>query len=240
MERPASALIVALDVPSAEGALALVKRLRDIPVSLFKVGSELFTAAGPQCVREILDQGGQVFLDLKFHDIPNTVARATAAAARLGVSLLTVHATGGVDMMRAAKQAVHEVSPQTRVVAVTLLTSLAQEDLARGGVVVKLQDLVMRLAEMAAEAGLDGVVTSPNEVGLLRRYFSRPFLLVTPGIRPFWAVEAGGQKRVATPAAALAAGADYIVVGRPIIAAPDPARAAASILDELRAASPTF
>jgi orotidine-5'-phosphate decarboxylase len=240
MERPASRLIVALDFPSAEAALALVDHLRAIPVGMFKVGSELFTAAGPQLVREILGQRRQVFLDLKFHDIPNTVAGAVAAAASLGASLLTVHAPGGVQMMRAAAGAARAASPQTRVLAVTVLTSLARQELKRSGVSRSPQQQVLALAKMAREAGLDGVVASPQEVEALRRRFPKPFLLVTPGIRPTWAAAAGDQKRVATPSAALAAGADYIVVGRPITAAPDPAQAAARIVDELANASRKF
>lgn len=245
MERAASPLIVALDYASAAPAVELVRRLEGVPVGMFKVGSELFTAAGPQIVRDILRQGQQVFLDLKFHDIPNTVARAAEAAARLGVSLLNVHAAGGEAMMRAAGRAVRQVSPGTRVIAVTLLTSLSQEDLARSGVRRTSQEQVSLLAEMAAEAELDGVVASPLEASALRQRFPRPFLLVTPGIRPSWAVTPGtaeveDQKRVATPTDALAAGADYIVVGRPITAAPEPAEAAARIVDELRAVSSTF
>ena len=241
----ASPLIVALDFPSAEPAARLLERLLAVPVGMFKVGSELFTAAGPQFVSETLRQKNRaVFLDLKFHDIPNTVAGAAHAAARLGVTLLTVHAAGGVAMMRAAASAVHEVSPETRLLAVTLLTSLAKEDLVRGGVVGAPQDHVLRLAEMAVQAGLDGVVASPEEVAALRRYFPRPFLLVTPGIRPTWATPpatvAEDQRRVATPAAALAAGADLIVVGRPITSAPDPEEAANRVLEELQAGTRPF
>ena len=241
----ASPLIVALDFPSAEPAARLVERLRAVPVGLFKVGSELFTAAGPQFVSETLRQKNRaVFLDLKFHDIPNTVAGAARAAARLGVSLLTVHAAGGVAMMRAAAGAVREVSPETRLLAVTLLTSLAQEDLVRGGVVGAPQDHVLRLAEMAVQAGLDGVVASAAEAATVRRYFPRPFLLVTPGIRPSWArrpaAQAEDQQRVATPADALAAGADFVVVGRPITSAPDPEEAANRVLRELRAGTGPF
>ena len=241
----ASPLIVALDFPSADPAAQLLERLRAVPVGMFKVGSELFTAAGPQFVRETLQQNNRaVFLDLKFHDIPNTTVGAARAAARLGVSLLTVHAAGGVAMMRAAARAAREVSPETRMLAVTMLTSLTQEDLARTGVVQAPQDHVSRLAEMAVQAGLDGVVASPEEVATLRRQFPRPFLLVTPGIRPTWATPpasgAEDQRRVATPAAALAAGADFIVVGRPITAAPDPAEAANRILEELRTGSAPF
>ena len=210
------------------------------------MGSELFTAAGPQFVRETLRQKNRgVFLDLKFHDIPNTVAGAARAAARLGAAMLTVHAAGGLGTMRAAARAVREVSPETRLLAVTLLSSLTQQDLERSGVAGAPQEHVLRLTEMAVQAGLDGVVTSPAEAATVRRYFPRPFLLVTPGIRPAWgtapaAADADDQQRVATPAAALAAGADFIVVGRPITTAPDPVEAANRILDELRAGSGRF
>lgn len=228
-----SPLVVALDFSSEAGAVTLVDRLRDTPVGFFKVGSELFTACGPRVVADLVERGLRVFLDLKFHDIPNTVAGAAAAAARLKASLLTVHASGGVAMMRAAAEAVRELSPDTRVLAVTVLTSLAQQDLARAGLQASPREQVLLLAELADEAGVDGLVASPEETEELRRHFPRPFLLVAPGIRPSWAA-AQDQKRVATPSAALAAGADLIVVGRPISHAPDPAEAARRILEEVR------
>lgn len=230
---PHSPLIVALDYPAPAAALDLVRHLQGVNIGLFKVGSELFTASGPALVQDITSRNRHVFLDLKFHDIPNTVAGAVAATARLGVWLLNVHASGGLAMMRAARQAAEQTEPRPRVIAVTLLTSLGHADLERAGLSRTPEEQVLWLAEMAAEAGLDGVVASPAEAVALRRRFSRPFLIVTPGIRPAWAVEAGGQKRVATPQDAMAAGADFIVVGRPITAAPDPIEAAAKILEEI-------
>jgi len=200
---------------------------------MFKVGSELFTVAGPALVREIIHRHLQVFLDLKFHDIPNTVAGAVRAAAGLNVALVDVHAGGGLEMMRAAVRAAREAPGHTRVIAVTVLTSLAGEDLERLGVHRGPLEQVLQLAQMAAEAGLDGVVASASEARQLRSRFPRPFLIVTPGIRPAWCASPGDQKRPATPAEALAAGADFIVVGRPVIAAPDPAEAAVRILEEL-------
>lgn len=229
--RTASPLIVALDFAAGQTAMEAVRRLGDAPVGMFKVGSELFTAAGPEFVRNLAAQHG-VFLDLKFHDIPNTVAGAVAAAVQLSVAMLNVHASGGITMMRAARQAAAP-GGATRVIAVTLLTSLGSPDLAQIGIARSPGEQAVRLAEMAAEAGMDGIVCSPAEVAQLRRRFPPPFLLVTPGIRPSWAAEAADQKRLATPAAAIAAGADYIVVGRPITRAPDPREAVLRILDEI-------
>lgn len=219
----------------------MVRCLEGLEVGMFKVGSELFLSAGPDVVRAVKDRGFRVFLDLKFHDIPNTVAGAVAAAGRLGVDLLNVHASGGEAMMRAALAAARAGSPRLRLIAVTVLTSLAAGDLQRAGIASGPQEQVLCLATLAAESGLDGVVTSAAEAASLRARFPRPFLIVTPGIRPDWP-EAGwqqrpgtlaDQKRVATPAGALAAGADYIVVGRPITQAPDPRAAVTRILEEL-------
>lgn len=208
---------------------------------MFKVGSELFTSAGPGFVRGLAAQEQRIFLDLKFHDIPSTVAGAVRAAGRLGIRLLNVHASGGAAMMRAALAAARETSPGMQLIAVTVLTSLAAEDLSAAGIARSAGEQVLRLAEMAAEAGLDGVVASAEEAAMLRARFPRPFLIVTPGIRP---AAVGGQqptgphdqRRIATPSEALAAGADYIVVGRPITHAPDPLQAALRIVEELRAA----
>jgi len=231
----ASPLIVALDYAKAPEALELVRRLHGVPVGMFKIGSELFTAAGPGLVSQIRQEGHDLFLDLKFHDIPNTVAGAVRAAARLGVGLLNVHASGGLAMMRAALEAAREAAPAMRVIAVTVLTSLGARDLERMGISAEPRDQVLRLAEMAAEAGLDGVVASAEEAALLRQRFPRPFLIVTPGIRPAGpGMAAADQKRVATPAAALGAGADFLVVGRPITRAADPRQAALRLLEELR------
>ena len=222
-------LIVALDVPGADAARALVGRLAG-KVGLFKVGSELFTAAGPELVREIVGRGARVFLDLKFHDIPNTVAGAVASATRLGVSLLTVHGLGGREMLEAAVGALPAMG--TRLLAITILTSHDDDTLDQVGLGTPVPDAVLRLALLAKESSLDGVVASPHEVGLIREACGSDFLIVTPGIRPAGAAR-GDQARAATPAAALEAGADYLVVGRPVTAAEDPAAAADAIVREM-------
>jgi len=234
-------LIVALDVRTLAEARALVAALRDV-VGLFKVGSQLFTTAGPEIVKEIIDSGARVFLDLKFHDIPNQVAGAARAATELGVSMFTVHASGGAEMMSRAAEAVTETASRAglarpRVVAVTVLTSVDSVTLSEIGMASSPLECVLRLARLAADSGLDGVVASPLEAQALRSSLANPgFLLVTPGVRP-----AGGalddQKRVTTPAAALSAGADYLVIGRPITGAKDPVGAARTILAELENAS---
>jgi orotidine-5'-phosphate decarboxylase len=222
-------LIVALDVPQRDAARALVDRLAG-HVGLFKVGSQVFTAAGPELVREIVGRGEKVFLDLKFHDIPNTVAGAVASATRLGVSLVDVHGLGGRAMMEAAVGALPAMG--TRLLAITILTSHDEETLGEIGVNGSMAESVRRLAQLAKEAGVDGVVASPHEVALVREACGSDFLIVTPGIRPAGAA-LGDQARAATPAAALAAGADYVVVGRPITGAPDPAAAADAIVREM-------
>jgi orotidine-5'-phosphate decarboxylase len=222
-------LIVALDVPQRDAARALVDRLAG-HVGLFKVGSQVFTAAGPEIVREIVGRGERVFLDLKFHDIPNTVAGAVASATRLGVSLVDVHGLGGRAMMEAAVGALPAMG--TRLLAITILTSHDEETLGEIGVNGSMAESVRRLAQLAMEAGVDGVVASPHEVALVREACGKDFLIVTPGIRPAGAA-LGDQARAATPAAALAAGADYLVVGRPITGADDPAAAADAIVREM-------
>ena len=222
-------LIVALDVPKAEAARALVDRLAG-HVGMFKVGSQLFTAAGPDLVHEIVGRGEKVFLDLKFHDIPNTVAGAVASASRLGVSFIDVHGLGGRAMMEAGVGALPAMG--TRLLAITILTSHDEDTLGEIGVNGSMADSVRRLAQLAKEAGTDGVVASPHEVALVREACGTDFLIVTPGIRPA-GVAKGDQARAATPAAALAAGADYIVVGRPITEATDPAAAADAIVREM-------
>ncbi len=226
-----SRIIVALDYPEAAPALALAERL-DPALCRLKVGKELFVSAGPRLVEELVDRGYQVFLDLKFHDIPNTVAQACAAAARLGVWMLNVHASGGSTMMRAAREALEAMHPRPRLIAVTVLTSLSRPDLAEIGLDLPPEEQVMRLARLTHEAGLDGVVCSAREAERLRQKLGSDFLLVTPGIRP-----AGGagddQQRVLTPIQALRAGADYLVVGRPITRAPDPVAALQSMRDEI-------
>jgi len=225
-------LIVALDVPQTEPARDLVDRLAG-RVGMFKVGSQLFTAAGPGFVREIVGRGEKVFLDLKFHDIPNTVAGAVSSASRLGVTLLDVHGLGGRAMLEAAVGALPAM--QTRLLAITVLTSHDEDSLDQIGVNGGVTDSVRRLALLARDAGLDGVVASPHEVGLIREACGPDFLIVTPGIRPAGAAP-GDQARPATPAAALAAGADYIVVGRPITASEDPAAAADAIVGAMQSA----
>ncbi len=226
MLAPRDRLVAALDFPDGGAALAMAHRLRG-EVGMFKVGKQLFTAAGPGLVRELVQQGDRVFLDLKYHDIPNTVAGAVEAAAGLGVSLVNVHASGGRAMLRAAAQAAQ--GSGTRVLAVTVLTSLGASDLAEIGFPEPPQRLVLRLARLAQESGLDGVVASPNEVRLLREALGPQFLIVTPGVRPADALPQD-QVRVATPQQAVRAGADYIVVGRPITRAADPAAAAREIV----------
>ena len=228
---PRERLIVALDVPGASQADALVERLA--PVSgAFKVGSQLFTATGPDFVRRLTARGLRVFLDLKYHDIPNTVSQAVAVAGGLGVSLLTVHGLGGREMLAAAVAA---RPSQTRLLAITMLTSHGPETLEQIGLSGTLPGVVERLARLAQDCGVDGVVASPHEVAKLRAVCGRDFLIVTPGIRPAGAHPAD-QTRSATPSAALRAGADYLVLGRPITDAADPAAAAGAILEELEAA----
>ncbi len=234
---PRQRLIVALDVPTPEQAARLVERLRG-RVGMFKVGSQLFSAAGPALVKGLTDGGEKVFLDLKYHDIPNTVAGAVAAAARLGVSLVDVHALGGRAMLEAAAGALRPDAggetrpPGARLLAITVLTSHAEETLAELGLAGPIPSAVERLARLARAAGAHGVVASPHEVALIREACGPGFLIVTPGIRPAGA-RAGDQQRLATPRAAVAAGADYVVVGRPILEAPDPGAAADAIVDEL-------
>ncbi|HKG60583.1 MAG TPA: orotidine-5'-phosphate decarboxylase [Pyrinomonadaceae bacterium] len=230
-------LIIALDVETPSKALDLVKQLHSI-AGMFKVGSTLFTAAGPQIVRDILSHDSKVFLDLKFHDIPHQVAGAARSAAELGVSLFTIHASGGSEMMRRAVDSVNEVAAKggvrSAVLAISVLTSIDATILSEIGVTSIPKESVLRLVKLAEAAGVDGVVASPQELETIRRTVSSPdFLVVTPGIRPS-SNEAGDQKRVATPAAAIAAGASYLVVGRPITGALDPLAAANEIATEMR------
>ncbi len=232
-------LIVALDVETAQEARRVFETLRGA-AGMFKVGSQLFTNAGPGFVRELVAAGARVFLDLKFHDIPNTVAAASREAARLGVALFNVHAAGGREMMRAAAEAVAEeaarlgAKERPRLIAVTVLTSADATTLAETGVnAPTVEAQVARLARLAAESGLDGVVASPHEIATVREsVVSGDFLVVTPGVRTVAAAH-DDQKRVMTPAEAVRAGADYIVMGRAILRAPDPARAAREIVEEM-------
>ncbi len=224
-------IIVALDYPDAQPAMELVARLEPALCRL-KVGKELFTAAGPQLVERFMQRGFEVFLDLKFHDIPNTVAQACKSAAALGVWMVNVHALGGRKMMEAAHEAVAQSSRPPKLIAVTVLTSLAQEDLAELGMNISPAELVLRLAALARDSGLDGVVCSAREAALLRREFGDKFCLVTPGIRPA-DTAADDQMRVMTPRAALESGTNYLVIGRPITRAPDPLLALQEISQQI-------
>ena len=236
---PRDRLIVALDVDTVGAALALVERLQGV-VTRFKIGSQLFTAAGPAAVEAVHKRGGLVFLDLKYHDIPNTVAGAAREATRMGVFMFNVHASGGQPMMRAAGEAAARASKdfavrRPLVIAVTVLTSLDRAALSRElGVMSSVEGHVLHLCQLARAAGLDGVVASPNEIHAVRTHLGPGWVIVTPGIRPAGG-QADDQSRIATPAAAARAGAHYLVVGRPITAAPDPAGAAEAILSEMGA-----
>jgi orotidine-5'-phosphate decarboxylase len=230
-------LIVALDLDNLEEVKQLVRLL--VPeIGMFKVGKQLFTYAGPQAVRLIQELGGEIFLDLKFHDIPNTVAKAAIEATRLGVKMFNVHASGSLEMMRTTVREVRRICRQEKrrqpiMLAVTVLTSLNQDDLKRLGVGGKVTDQVVRLALLTKEAGMDGVVASPHEVASIRSACGRRFVIVTPGIRSAQG-EHNDQQRVMTPAGAIAAGVDYIVVGRPILEAQDPVAAARGIVAEMQ------
>jgi orotidine-5'-phosphate decarboxylase len=219
-KNPDPRIIVALDYSEASLALDLVARL-DPALCRLKVGKELFTVAGPQLLEQLMRRGFEVFLDLKFHDIPNTTAQACKAAAALGVWMVNVHALGGRKMMEAASEAVAQASRPPKLIAVTVLTSMAKEDLAELGMAVTPAELVLRLATLARDSGVDGVVCSAQEAALLRQHCGGEFCLVTPGIRLADAA-ADDQSRIMTPCAALEAGASYLVIGRPITRAADP------------------
>jgi orotidine-5'-phosphate decarboxylase len=225
--------IIALDVATAAEALRLVEVLGP-DVVWYKVGSPLFTAEGPKIVRELRARAKRVFLDLKYHDIPNTVAQAVAAAARLQVDLLTVHVGGGLPMLVAAREAAGENGP--KVLGITVLTSFGADDILQtwGKEVNSVREEVSRLGQLAKQANLDGVVASPLEIEALRRRYGAELLIVTPGIRSAGDAP-GDQMRTATPAEAARAGADYLVIGRPVLAAPDPAAAMRKIFEELAA-----
>lgn len=228
-------ILAALDFPDGAQALAMADRLRGA-VGGFKVGKQLFTAEGPACVRALTSRGDRVFLDLKFHDIPNTVGGAVESALRLGVWMVNVHASGGRAMMTAAREAADRAADaggtRALVIGVTVLTSLDAAALRETGVADEPRDQVARLAALAREAGLDGVVCSPQEIDLVRRTCGKDFAIVTPGIRGAGDAK-GDQTRTATAAGAIAAGADYLVIGRPITAASDPREAAGRIAAEI-------
>jgi orotidine-5'-phosphate decarboxylase len=235
----AGPLLVALDVPTGAEALALADRLRDVAGG-FKVGNRLFTSEGPDLVRTLARNGEKIFLDLKYHDIPNTVATAVSAATSLGVWMVNVHAAGGTRMMQAARDAARETAAAEGrrpplVIAVTVLTSMNEPMMAATGIGGAVIDQVLRLADLAQAAGLDGVVASPQETALIRQRSGPDFAIVTPGIRGGRATTAGkdDQERTMTPGEAIAAGASYLVVGRPIIAAANARKAAEDIALEI-------
>jgi orotidine-5'-phosphate decarboxylase len=234
-ERLKEKIIIALDVGTKREALILAGALKEARV--FKIGLELFTAEGPALLDEVVRMGKKPFLDLKYHDIPNTVAGAVRSAARSGVTMLTIHASGGKEMMAAAARAGREESARTGkerpiLLGVTVLTSLKDEELRQIGFAHAVADQVLRLAVLAKESELDGVVCSPHEIETIKKECGGDFLVVTPGIRPAWAA-AQDQKRIMTPAEAIRMGADYLVIGRPITGAPSPGEAFLRILAEL-------
>jgi orotidine-5'-phosphate decarboxylase len=232
MPDPRNRLIVALDFPDSANALKMVQKLGGT-VTTYKVGKQLFTAAGPELIRKLVSDKYQVFLDLKFHDIPNTVGAAVRSAAELGVSMLTVHASGGAKMLRAAVEAAASAPRPPLILAVTVLTSLSDGDLAEIGMGGQVRGQVLRLAALARNAGCGGVVASAQEARELRQELGSGFAIVTPGVR-LAGEDQGDQARVVTPAQAMAAGASHIVVGRPITRAVEPAEAAKLILQEMQ------
>jgi len=244
---PRSSLIVALDFDSLSTALKFAQKVSDL-VGMFKIGNQLFTSAGPEAVKQIAALGNSIFLDLKFHDIPNTVAGAVLGAAAMpGVQLINVHALGGTAMLNAAVQAVSAGVPmgadRTRLIAVTVLTSMDRKTMREAGIGGTPLTRAVKLAQLAKKCGVDGVVASVQEAKAIRKACGREFLIVTPGVRPAEKLPANqtnskkdDQARTATPAQAIKAGADYIVVGRPIIAAEDPRAAAQAVVDEIASA----
>ena len=227
-----SKVIVALDYADAQSALKLVNQLNPDLCKL-KIGKELFTAAGPQLVEQLVAKNFKVFLDLKFHDIPNTVKKACEAAANLGVWMLNVHASGGSTMMQAALEGVNKSRHQPYLIAVTVLTSMNQADLNEIGIEYSVENQVLRLAKLTQQAGLHGVVCSAQEATLLKQHLKNDFLLVTPGIRPATA-SLDDQSRVLTPAQAIKMGASYLVVGRPITQAENPIKVLEAIVQEIQ------
>jgi orotidine-5'-phosphate decarboxylase len=225
-------VLIAIDFATANDALSFVDQLNPNECRL-KVGKELFAVAGPDFVKALIAKGFDVFLDLKYHDIPNTVAKAVQAAARMGVWMVNVHASGGSKMMKAAKEALAEFEKPPLLIAVTVLTSMQQEDLAELGLDIEPKEQVLRLAKLTKASGLDGVVCSAQEVTMLREEIGDDFCLVTPGIRPAGS-DVNDQKRIMTPPDAMQAGSSYLVIGRPITKAENPVAALAAINDSLR------
>jgi len=225
---PRDRLIVALDFPAKAKALALVSALAGA-VSTYKIGLQLYTAEGPEIIRAVAATGAKIFLDLKLHDIPSTVAKAVAAAGELSVQMLTVHLSGGHAMLSAAVEA---RSPNLSLLGVTVLTSATLETLSETGVNSGIEEQVLRLADLGQKSGIDGLITSPHEVRILRERLGRQMKLITPGVRPIWSA-ANDQKRFTTPSEALKSGADYLVIGRPITADPDPRAAVDRLLAEI-------
>lgn len=237
-EEARNKIIFALDVNELEEIDRWAETLAG-KVGMFKVGKELFTSCGPLAVKAVQRHGGQVFLDLKYHDIPNTVASAMCQAASLGVQLVNLHALGGAEMMETAVNAVHKkfsAAERPQLLAVTILTSSTTETLRQVGIEQSVQDMVVRLARLAKASGMDGVVASPLEIGLIREACGQDFLIVTPGVRPSFAA-LDDQKRIMTPAEAVRSGADYLVIGRPIAKATDPVHAADCIASEIEEGS---
>jgi orotidine-5'-phosphate decarboxylase len=230
MTKSADKIIVALDVATKEKALDLIEQLSG-QISFFKIGLQLYTAEGPEIVRAVLSTGAKVWLDIKLHDIPNTVARAVESASNLGVQMLTIHLSGGSEMIRAATAA---RANNILILGVSVLTSATEETLREIGISDKVDDQVLRLAKLGVEAGIDGIVASPHEIKTLRAAFGHKIKIVVQGIRPTWA-EPGDQKRFMTPRQALGAGADYIGIGRPITRHSRPSEAVTKILQELGA-----
>ena len=227
--RPQDKIIIALDVPDTDGALRLLDSLGD-PPALCKIGLELFTAEGPSVITAVQDRGSRVFLDLKFHDIPNTVAHAVKSASGLGVAMTTLHASGGPVMLEAAAKAAE--GSELLLLAVTVLTSMDAAQLSSTGISVEPREQVLRLAGLASDTGIGGVVCSPLEVNAIRTSLGNNLRIVTPGVRPTWAAT-GDQKRVMTPAEAVKEGSDWLVIGRPITAAENPREAYAKVVEEL-------
>ncbi len=229
-------IIVALDINNIDDLEKLVDKLRSV-VKIFKIGSELFTSCGFQAVDVVRRKGGKVFLDLKFHDIPNTVMKVSKAITRHGIHMFTIHTIGGLDMMKQAVEASREEAgrlkaPSPLVLGVTVLTSMTAKDMPSIGIEGTLSDEVLRLAKLAEKAGLSGIIASPQELPVLRKNLRKDFLIVTPGVRPLWSRK-NDQERVATPKEAVENGADYLVIGRPITAEGDPRSAAERIINEI-------